>query len=582
MQIPETILTTDVLVIGAGFAGCFAAKRARELGERVLIVEQGKSGFVGSSSVGTHMTRVVLPEDNVELALEGTVLESDYMVDQDYAEGALRETWDRFQEFLEVGADYRRDDAGKIRWYLKDTRWPEHKQRCALWEPIGSYRHLLKVKAAALRLGAEVLDRVVITDFLVTNGEVVGAIGIDRREGNFYVLRAKAVVIATGGSAGAALGRNPSLTGDGVAMALRAGAELRNMEFGKVEVSGTVPLKPGGPHWVYTFVGPEEKEVTITNAKGEEFMEKYEFLHRLPGRKYYGAPWNIHLDAMFQEFKEGKGPVYVDWRAPNKADRMREFLGSFWDESIKSMRLSGANLTDIKYELGIGRGSAQNGGIRIDPSGKTSIPGLFSGGIVSDMCCAPHYSIPANIMGSHITGRRAGASAAEYALSIDLPAIDDQQVARLKEYVYAPLNREQGTTEEAIRLSLIKAWVNIDIRDEARLTTAVRELQEIEENASELMASDYRELAKCRKIVNQVQCGQAVALAALARQETRMEHVRQDFPLTDNKDWLKWVVVQRVGQSLQTRLEDIPIERWKYRPERTTFNRLQPRKGVGS
>ena len=108
MAVPEETVTTDLLVIGAGFAGCFAAIRARELGVDVVMVEQLKSGFSGMSGVGTHLTRVVHPDDDFDKALEVTVLSCEYMIDQEYAEGALAETWDRFQEMLKYGADFAR------------------------------------------------------------------------------------------------------------------------------------------------------------------------------------------------------------------------------------------------------------------------------------------------------------------------------------------------------------------------------------------------------------------------------------------------------------------------------------------
>ena len=135
----DQTVTTDLLVIGSGFAGCFGALRARELGAEVVIVEQGMSGFSGMSAIGTMMTRALLPEDDFERALEGTVLESDYMVDQEYAEGALAETWDRMQELLKLGVNFRRDDNGKIRWYIRNTPHP-YQQRWTLWEPMGSHR----------------------------------------------------------------------------------------------------------------------------------------------------------------------------------------------------------------------------------------------------------------------------------------------------------------------------------------------------------------------------------------------------------------------------------------------------------
>lgn len=116
MKVSEHTVVTDVLVIGAGFAGCFAAIRARELGAKVLIVDAGKSGFSGASAIGTHITRVVLPDDDHEAALKASVIDSDYMVDQEYAEGVITESYDRFNQWLELGSNFVRDAKGEIDW----------------------------------------------------------------------------------------------------------------------------------------------------------------------------------------------------------------------------------------------------------------------------------------------------------------------------------------------------------------------------------------------------------------------------------------------------------------------------------
>ena len=138
MGISSEGLTTDVLVVGAGFAGCFAAMRARELGVDVVVVEQGKSGLWGESAIGPNAWRVHHPEDDFDTAMEGTVLECEYMIDQECAEVSIRETWDRFQDLLKIGVNFRRDDKGDIQWYFKDTLYPPFIQRVVLADHIGN------------------------------------------------------------------------------------------------------------------------------------------------------------------------------------------------------------------------------------------------------------------------------------------------------------------------------------------------------------------------------------------------------------------------------------------------------------
>lgn len=567
-------LNTDVLVIGSGIAGCFAALRARELGAEVMMVEQGKSGFSGMSVGGTHRIRVVLPEDDLDAAAKGTVMECEYMVDQEFLEEALEETWPRFQDILRLGGNFRRDDRGEIRWYFADTAYPDFKQRNALWEPIGSYQHILKINKEVIRRGARVFDRVMLVDLLVNDGQVQGAVGFDTRKGDFYVFKARAVVIAAGGFSGGGAGSWPALTGDGIAMGLKAGVELRGMEFGKAETSGILPDR-GAPQWVSVLLNPQEPEVTISNALGEEFLEQYELGRRVTGRKYYGPPWRVQLMAMLKEIKEGRGPCYVDFRAPDKADRLRMFWGSFFDRTLKQVKLTGTTFDKMKYELALSRGYNLGGGIRITPRGESSVPGLFSAGQSSDMCCIAQYAIISGMMASCITGRRAGESAAEFARFQCESRFDKEQAAFLKHKIYEPLNRKQGLESDVLRMETIKAWVNIDIRNEDRLMRAHREWRGLREQAEHLVAADYHELSKCHKVRAHIECSDAVAVAALARRETRLEHIREDYPLTDNRDWLKWIIVKAVGDEISAFQEEIPLKRWRYRPEPTMVDRLR-------
>ena len=567
MVVREHTITTDVLVVGAGFAGCFAAIRARELGAEVLIAEYGKAGFAGASAIGAHITRVVLPDDDHDAALKSTVLDSDYMVDQEYAEGVIAESYDIFNQCLKLGSDFARDvNTGEIVWVIGNTPNPFYQQRFALWMPWNSYKHVTNAKNGALHLGAKVLDRIVVTDLLTSGGKVVGAIGINNRDGDFYTFKAKAVILATGTAGvptGLSAANHASYTGDGTGMALRAGAELRGMEFGKVGTGVNKKYfderaRQYGSADLAAFSlqgwGDSSNPAKIVNARGEEFLEQYELTYRRPDRFYQGPPWKRLIPAIWKELREGRGPVY------QQMPRTRQTFSG---------------------EIGIGGYFlTQAGGIRINPYGVCSIPGLFAGGIASDMCCAPNYTIPANILGSQATGRRAGESAARYAGEQSEPTVDEGEIKRLKAEVYAPLGRNKGITEAEVRIKIIKAHPYLDLRNEENLNKAYEEFRQIEQDAASLKADDYHELTKCHKIRNLIQDLQATALAARERRETREDHFRHDYPFIDNKNWLKWVIVRGTGDRMETYLEDIPIDKWKYKPDPELVDPLQSRKEV--
>jgi succinate dehydrogenase / fumarate reductase flavoprotein subunit len=286
---------------------------------------------------------------------------------------------------------------------------------------------------------------------------------------------------------------------------------------------------------------------------------------------------------MLQELKEGRGPCWIDFRLPDLHKQLREFRGSSFDRILKQIELTGVTLDKVIAELIIGIINDQGGGIRINPDCETTLPGLCAAGVASDMGCAPSHTLVCGQIGAAATGHRAGESAAKYALAQSkFSNTDSGQVSQLKSSIYKPLKCKQGVKPDEIRMSLVESWVNIDVRDETRLKKAQEQLKEIEKEASNLFVDDCHELVKCHKTRNLLECSQAVADAALVRRETRLTHIRQDYPLTDNKNWLKWVITRRIGDKLHTDVEDIPIQRWKYKPEPTLVDPLEPSKKEGS
>lgn len=547
---------TEVLIIGAGIAGSFAAIRARELGADVLVVEQGEAGFVGRSSTGTNINRVVLPEDDHDEALRGSVFQTDYMLDQEYGRECIDESHDRFQEILAMGGDYERGWDGKIKWMMMDTDVAGFKQRQAIWSPFGSYKHLNKFVTAAKALGAQFRSRTLITELLTKDGRCVGAVGIDVRTGAFLTFRAKAVIVCTADYHAAGCNTS-SFTGDGMAMCQRAGAQLRGMEFGRICFGAIWPsygeqMISASERMAKTFRNTNQK-VRIINALGEEFCERYEWTHTRPDRMVGGPSWKNYIPAIMKEVREGRGPVFYDTGA-------------------------------MKFEIGFSqRASAQTGGVRIDKHAVTTVPGLFAGGNGSDMCGGMHFSIPYNLMGSCFTGRRAGESAAAYAKEHEYVQPDAAQIARFKTEAYAPVSRAGGVSDAQLRCKLIDIWPYLDYRTEETLTRAYNAFRALEADAAALYSGDNaHELAKCLKIRNVVQLAQAQCLAALERKESRIEHYRADYPYMDNINYAKWVVVSGVGDGMRAELEDIPFHRYKYRPEPEIVDRCAPvRQEVG-
>ncbi len=551
----EQVIYTDVLIIGGGIAGSFAAIKAREKDVKVLVVEQGVAGFHGRGSYGTNIMRCVLPEDDVDYALWGSTLQTDFMLDQEYGRDCIAESPQIIEDLLKVGCDFQRGWDGKIKWMMMPTDVAGFKQRQAIWEPFGSYKHVNKLVAQAKEAGAQFRDRTLITELLTSEGKCVGAIGIDSRDGTILIFRAKAVIVCSADYHAAGC-NTTSFTGDGMAMCQRAGVGLRGMEFGRICFGAIWPsygeqMVSANERMARTFRNTGESKQRIVNALGEEFCEKYEWTREREDRMTGGPTWKNYVPVIMKEVKEGRGPCFLD---------------------------TGGAMFEIGFSQ---RASAQTGGVMIDRFTHTSLPGLFSSGNCSDMCGAMHYSIPYNLLGSSYTGRVSGREAAEYALTAAYTEPDGNQVEKYEHDITDMFDRKDGITESELRIKMIKAWPYLDYRTEETLTKAYNTFRGLEEDTVRLTGKgSVHELVKALKIRNVAQLGTAEALAALERKESRIEHYRADYPYMDNDNYAKWVVVSGLSDKMHAELVDIPFERYKFRPEPGIVDRCEPAKGV--
>ncbi len=577
---PTKTIETDVLVVGAGAAGLFAAIRAREAGVRVVVVDKSQSGFSGDSAYGAQYIRVMFPGDDVEKFAKQSIVWSDYLADQDIVYAVVSESYERFQDLLRWGVDFMRDERGEIKTALTDSPYDvECKIRFVFPSPPSSAECIGRMKKEALRLGAKFVDRVMVTDLLVSDGSVAGAVGFNTRDGNFYQFSAGAVVIATGTFALPLPVVNVLKTGPAaMMMALRAGAELRNMEQGKSFNCSSSPQ--------FTSLGPYYWDETewwgqkFVNAKGEEFMEQYELARRLPGRKHWPPPWRLFIPPIVREWKEGRGPCYLDlsgcegyWE--RMAGLYNGYLHQFvreWDHqaSVKGI-LPMAEAWKQKYEMVPGgAGYEGHGGIRVNVNSETGVPGLYAAGVATETCGGAGYTNAGSFAACFTQGHRAGIHAADYARSQRRPPIEEQQVIECQKAAYAPLERKEGVAPEDLqaRLALISYRYTDVIKTEARLKEGIEEIEKLREEAESLKAKDFRSLAKCHNARDTVELWNIMTKTALLRTESRGDHYREDYPLMDNDNWLKWLIVRLGDREIKITAEDIPFEKknWKFRP----------------
>jgi succinate dehydrogenase/fumarate reductase flavoprotein subunit len=241
----ENMVETDVLVIGGGIAGCFAAIKAREQGLDVTIVDKGYAGKSGSSIAAGGSWLVLNPEwgHDFDAAMNFVNTRSEYINSREWSEIFLKESWATYQDLVSWGIEFP-VESDKIKDYWDIYLTGPHRPAGLTSLPLGSVPLRHRKTAPVLRkqaekAGARIMDRIMCTDLLKQDGKVVGAIGFPIESYDLYIFKAKATVLAGGNNCFRSPGFHTSmLTGDADGMAYRAGAEITGKEFPSTFQSG--------------------------------------------------------------------------------------------------------------------------------------------------------------------------------------------------------------------------------------------------------------------------------------------------------------------------------------------------------
>jgi adenylylsulfate reductase subunit A len=386
-------IETDVLIIGGGIAGLFAAIKAKDEDPltEVLLVDKCYPGASGSSVFAAGVIPNWQPGDDFDSYVKEIIVDNaEYMIDQDYVEVAVRESYDRVRDLIEYGVEFQQNEKGEI---LRIPALSSSFQNCTAFK--GGLQWMWKLRAQATKRQVEMLERIFVADLLMDNGRCVGAVGFHLRTGEFYVFKAKSTILANGSAIYARPQLGPSgTTGDAQAMALRAGLQLRSMEqvFATIGPAG---ISSPGLHAIFGNGG------ILVNRKGERVMEKYN-----PGLMERARRFEM-ARAILQEWRESKGPCYVDCTHLPKEniERIKTSLPFF----IAGLNILGLDLTRDKIEwVPYSLSLQHNGGIRINNAdGDVNVPGLWAVGTAGDYCGGVDTTAAAALPGSAVQGARA-------------------------------------------------------------------------------------------------------------------------------------------------------------------------------
>jgi L-aspartate oxidase len=504
----------EFLVIGAGIAGLSAAIRLADAGT-VLVVTKEELAESNTAYAQGGIAVAMGGEKDVALHLEDTMVAGDGLVNREAASVLVSEGPRRVEELLEWGTAFDREGGELLR-----TREGAHSLSRILHAngdatgreiAVSLLRHVREIPQI------ELMEWTTSVDLIVVDGRVMGATLLDG-EGGLRVVQAQAVLLASGG-AGQVYSdtTNPAVaTGDGIAMAYRAGAAVSDMEF--YQFHPTAFTAPGAPRFLLSEALRGEGAVLV-NAKGERFMERYHPLLEL-------APRDVVARAITREGMDG--PVYLDMRHVKK-DLATRFPGI-------SKFLTGYGL-ELGRDLVPVRPAAHYlmGGVRTDVHGRTSLAGLYAAG---EAACTGVHGANRLASNSLLEGLVFGGLVAE-----TMAAEEDTGLTMREPLGVVPLAAPGGVTSEAATERWITElrelmWKHAGLlRDGTGLREAQRGLDAL---GVSMPGGTLRRAIEARNL--HVVAGLIVA-SALGREESRGAHYRNDFPLRD--EVAKHSVMQR-------------------------------------
>jgi succinate dehydrogenase / fumarate reductase flavoprotein subunit len=553
----------DVLVIGAGGAGLRAAIEASAGGAKVAVICKSLLGkahtVMAEGGVAAAMGNVD-DRDNWKVHFADTMRGGQYVNNWRMAELHAKEAPERVRELEAWGAAFDRTKDGKI---LQRNFGGHRYPRLAHVGDRTGLEMIRVLQDNGIHRGLDVYMETTVVSLLIDDGRIAGAVGYDREKGFFYLWRAKAVIIATGGIGRAykITSNSWEYTGDGQALAYFAGAELMDMEFVQFHPTGMIwPISVAG---ILVTEGVRGEGGVLRNSEGKRFMfdeipEAYksstadneeEGWRYTQGDKNARRPPELltrdHVARLIvKEVREGRGSphggVFLDisWikeKLPNAEEHIKRKLPSMYHQFMK---LANVDITKVPMEIGPTTHYVM-GGIRVDGDTQSStVPGLYGAG---EAAAGLHG---ANRLGGNslsdllVFGQRAGAFAALYAKEHDFGKIDQQQVADALNFSLLPFEPATGKTETPYQIQrelqdTMQNLVGIARRENemvealAKIAEYKRRAEHVRVDGNRMYNNGWHTALDLRNLLMVSEC---IARSAIERKESRGGHFRDDFP----------------------------------------------------
>jgi fumarate reductase (CoM/CoB) subunit A len=564
-------INTDVLVIGSGGAGCRAAFEAVQTGCDVTLVTKGLFGKSGTTAFRVADTAgynfadgIVDPEDNPDQHLADIRRAGRGMEYEDLARVLAVEAVDTAPFLEKLGVGFEKDAATNR--YIEVTGCFAARPRMHILKDHGE--QIIRALVPAIKgLPIRIVERTLIVDLLVKNGNCAGAVGLDA-EGRPVVLRARAVVLACGG-AGQLFKYTltpKDITGDGYALGLRAGAELVNMEFMQV-VLGTV--KPTQNQF-NTFLWCARPR--LLSAAGEDLLDGYlaagVTADQCMDAKSRHFPFStsdesryIEIAVQKETLKGDQAGVFIDLTGVN--DEVvaglppDSPLPKVWPLVNTYLAKRGFRIDSEPVPVAC-FAHAINGGLKINTDGQTTLPGLYAAGEVAG---GPHGAdrLGGNMLVTcQVYGARAGRAAARAASRKDYTAFDQEKIAAVLDKIESCRQQQGAVKVQQLRENLQQTmWRNVlVVRNKVKLQSALGDIAALRCRMPEVKIGGIGDLRSWLELGNLLDVGEAIVTAALDRTESRGSHYREDFPAQDSA-WDKRILIGYRSGKIVNREESI-------------------------
>src|SRR5215207_6896421 len=557
----------DLLVIGAGLAGQRAALAAAREGASVGIISKVHPVRSHSNAAQGGINAALNPEDSWESHAFDTIKGSDYLGDQDAIEIMCREAPGELLDLEHLGVTFHRNEEGRLgtrafggasaarTYYVADITGQ------AIMHVL--YEQLMKYADEVARYEEWFTSSLAMSD----DGECVGVVCRNVRDGEMELFTAKSVILATGGNGQAWQPTTNALicTGDGIAMAYRVGAKLMDMEMIQYH-----PTTLAGKGFLITE-GARGEGAHLLNAKGERFMERY------APNKMELASRDVVSRAEQTELNEGRGfpdgTVALDITVvPRKRihEALREIV-------LVGRDFAGVDITREPIRIKPGNHYTM-GGVKTDVDGATPIPGLYAAGECACVSVHGGNRLGANsLLDTLVFGRRSGEHAAEAVRGTSMPEPSRSSMQDEERRIQAIVGRD-GTGR---RVSELKAELGETMdkyvavfRDEDGLNTALEIVRRLKEEAQNVAIDDKgtvfnQDVLGALELQFMLDNAEAIVISAIERKESRGAQYRTDYPERNDDEWLKHINVSANGAEPELSYSPVTMTQWE--PQERTY-----------